>query len=88
MLTITPAARELLSRLLEEKNTPEDEAARFVFNRDNLTVEIDKLRAGDVTFDYKGRVIVLLDEEAAEILADNTLDVKDTEDGPKLAFIL
>ncbi len=88
MLTLTPAAKALLSRLLEEKNTPESEAARFVFNRDNLTVEIDVPRTSDTTFDHEGRIVLLLDKEAADILSNNTLDVKDTPEGPKLALIL
>ena len=88
MITVSPAAKELLTRLLEEKNTPQSEAARLIFNQDNLTVEIDGPRSGDTAIDHEGRVILLLDEEAADILSDNTLDVMDTPEGPKLAFIL
>ena len=88
MLTVTPAAKELLARLLGEKNAPEGEAARLVFNRDNLTIDIDAPRTGDTAIDYEDRVILLLDEEAADILSDNTLDVMDTPEGPKLAFIM
>ena len=88
MLTVTLAAKELLARLLEEKNTPEGEAARLVFNRDNLTIDIDVPRTGDTTIDYEDRVILLLDEEAADILSDNTLDAMDTPEGPKLAFVM
>lgn len=88
MLQITEEAKAFLARLLEEKNTPENMAARFVFNRDNLTVEIDVPRAGDTRFHYKDRIILVLDEEAAQILDDNTLGTQDTEDGPKLALLI
>jgi hypothetical protein len=88
MLKVTDEALALLARLLEERNTPAGMAARFVFDRDNLTVEVDALRSGDAPFYHKDRVVLLLDKEAANMLSRKTLYVEETEDGPKLALML
>ncbi len=52
-----------------------------------VTVQMDRVRPDDATFDHGGRTVLVVNEQISELLADKTLDVEDTDEGPKLALL-
>jgi hypothetical protein len=45
---------------------------------------LDKHQAGDATFEHEGRTVLLIGPDAAEQLAGETVDVRQTKAGKKL----
>ena len=86
MLTMTIDAGEHLKSLLEQAEAPENAAARFVASDDGLSLHVDEPRPGDETIEHEGRTVLLLDAQIAELLADRTLDIEQTEEGPALTL--
>jgi len=76
MLTVTEAARARLAQILIENNLPEGTAVRLVCEGQRIALQRDSEREGDTTFDHEGRVVLLLDTEVSELLAEDTLDVE------------
>jgi hypothetical protein len=86
MFSITDAAGEYLTALLDNANASEETAIRFVLEGTTLTPKLDSARPGDVTFDYDDRTVLVLDAQVSDTLGDATLDVRPTDDGPKLVL--
>jgi hypothetical protein len=86
MLTITDAAGSFITELLGEANAPDDVAIRFVAEEQGLVLRLDQKQDADSNYDHEGRTIVVLDSEMNEFLADRTLDVEPSDDGPKLSL--
>ena len=82
MLTITEAAGAHMAEVLAD--TQEDFAIRFVLAGQNLEPQLDKPRSGDTTFDHNGRTVLILDEDVSQMLAERTLDMQETHEGPRL----
>jgi Fe-S cluster assembly iron-binding protein IscA len=82
MLTVTPTARTRLSEMLEGR--PDHVAARIVVGDGRMKLRPGTHRPGDEVLEHEGRAVLLLDEKIAERLEARTLDVRDTENGPKL----
>ena len=78
MLALSYTASEHLDLLLAEANAPDDAAARLVLEGDGFSLEIDTARPGDTTFDHAEKVVLAIDEQVSELLADMKLDVKVT----------
>ena len=87
MLTITDAAGTYLTALLDNANASEETAIRFVLEGSTLTPKLDSARPGDDTFDHEERTILVLDAEVSDTLGEATLDVRPTDDGPKLVLL-
>jgi hypothetical protein len=87
MLTMTNAAGDYLTVVLQKVHASQDTAIRIVFKDDKLAPALDTTRPGDETLDYHGRKILLLDAEVCEYLADSTLDVESTDEGPRLLIL-
>ncbi len=84
MFSITEAAGAHLAGLLERDEAPEDVFVRLEQKKDGLALRLGHAHPGDSTFAHEGRTVLLLDEELCQELADSTLDVEDTEAGPRL----
>jgi Fe-S cluster assembly iron-binding protein IscA len=87
MFSITDAAGQHLTALLENAKAPEETAIRFALEGNNLTPKLDTAHPGDETFDHAGRTILVLDPDALRVVADRTLDVRPTDEGPKLVLL-
>ena len=87
MLQITEPAAEQLAQMLSESDAPDDVAIRLVVDGEGVALRLDNVREGDTTFDHDGGTVLVLDEEAAELLASRSLDVEETEQGPQLALV-
>jgi Fe-S cluster assembly iron-binding protein IscA len=86
MLTLTDAASSHLAQLLDAASAPEDVAVRVVAEGPGLAMRMDNERPGDETHDHDGRTVLLLDGQVAGTLAERTLDVQQTGEGPRLAL--
>jgi Fe-S cluster assembly iron-binding protein IscA len=87
MLTITDAAGEHLTALLANAKAPEETAIRFALEGNTLAPTLDTAHPGDETFDHAGRTVLVLDPNALQVVADGTLDVRPTDEGPKLVLL-
>lgn len=90
MLTLTEAAGAFLAQKVDEAKAagaPEGVAARIVVEGPGRTLRFDHARPGDATFAHEGRTVLLLDQEASQSLAGRTLDVEDTDEGPRLRML-
>jgi Fe-S cluster assembly iron-binding protein IscA len=86
MLTVTEAASGHLAELLTDAEAPEGVAVRFVRQEDGLAMSMDNPQSGDTTFEHEGRTVLALEDEVAQLLTQNTLDIEDSDDGPQLAL--
>jgi hypothetical protein len=87
MLTMTNAAGDYLTAILQRANASQDTAIRILLEDDEVAPTLDTARPGDETLDYHGRKVLLLDAEVCESLIDSTLDVHATDEGPQLLIL-
>ncbi len=78
MLTVSYTASEHLDLMLAEANVPNDAVVRVVVEGRGVDLGIDIVRPGDTTFDHGGKVVLAIDEQASELLADRKLVVQGT----------
>jgi len=86
MLTLTEAAGARLTEKLVKKNAGKDVALRFIREGEpqRWTLQFDKHGPADVTFLHAGRIVLVLDEKSSHLLRNRMLDMRDTEEGPRL----
>jgi len=87
MFMMTETAAEYLTAVLDNANATEETAIRFVLEGNTLTPKLDNPQPGDATFDHEGRKVLVLDTQVSQVLADSTLDVEATDEGPKLILL-
>ena len=78
MFSLSYTAGEHLAYMLAMANAPEDAVIRFARDGDGFDLGIDRVRPGDTTFDHLEKVVLAIDEQVSELLADMKLDVKVT----------
>lgn len=76
MLTVTEAASAHLAEILTQAGFPDDTAIRLVHEGGRIGMQPDNERPGDTTFEHNGRVVLVLDEQVAQLLADDQLDME------------
>ncbi len=85
-LTVTDKA----AQLLKEIQTGHEEAAaktlRLIQRGDNFELTFDSASADDSVFQSEGNDVLLVAPDVSEILADATIDVQDTSEGPRLTL--
>ena len=86
MLTVTEAARARLARKLARKNCAKNQALRFVRNDENArwSMQVDTIQSADVLYAHQGRTVLIIDEESAHRLRNRLLEVRETDEGPRL----
>ena len=87
MFIVTEAAGGYLTAVLDNANASEETAIRLVLEGNTLTPQLDNTRPGDETFDYEGRMVLMLDAQVSQVLDDSTLDIEATDEGPKLILL-
>jgi hypothetical protein len=87
MFTMSETAGEYLTTLLDNANAEEETAIRLVLDGNTLLPKLDNARPGDATFDHEGRMVLVLDPQVTQVLAESMLDVRPTEEGPKLVLL-
>jgi Fe-S cluster assembly iron-binding protein IscA len=85
MLTVTETASAYLAQLLVQASKPDDMVVRLERGTTgNLTLRFDYALPDDTTFEHQDKAVLVFSPQIAPMLADNTLDVHDDEEGPQL----
>jgi len=87
MLNLTEAAGGYLSKVLEDAQAPPDTAVRLAVEGQEISSTLDTARPGDTTYNHEGRKVLLLDDRASRVLAERTLDLQPTDEGPRLGIL-
>ena len=83
MFSMTEAAGARLAGFLERDEAPEDAVLRLEREEGELTLRHGHAHPGDSTLAHEGRTVLVVHDELYQELADNTLDVEDTDEGPR-----
>ena len=86
MLNVSYTAVERLGLMIAEANVPDDAVVRVVVEGRGVNLGIDIVRPGDTTFDHGGKVVLVIDEQTGEFLADMYLDVEVTGEESQLVL--
>lgn len=97
MIHVTTQARdalhEMLMHALSQRSQRTGNGASLGFRivpaggeDSQLGLALDEPRPGDSVVEHDGRSVLIVDHASAELLTDLTLDVAQTEDGPRLAL--
>lgn len=84
MLNVTLGARVRLSRKLARRKATDDVAMRFTRREGGWRLHPDHARPADTAITHEGRIVLLLDDNVSQAMANRTLDIRDTEAGPRL----
>ena len=84
MLSVTKAACDRLLSKLTDREAADELALRFTRKTDGWLLTLDHQRPADKTFTCEGRNVLLLDANVSQAMSGMTLDVRDTEAGPRL----
>jgi len=87
MLTVTPNAADHLVRMLSHPETPQHIAMRIREVSGNLKIYADTPRNDDVTFNHRGRTVLVFDQEVSHMLDRSVLDVIEGPDGKKFTLM-
>lgn len=88
MIEITEHAKQELNRLLIAKVDWPGALLRLIDRgQGKLGLGIDIQKPNDLVIDFEGKRLILVEEALAENLANITLDVDETPDGPELVII-
>ncbi|MCH7689033.1 MAG: hypothetical protein IH899_20550 [Planctomycetes bacterium] len=87
MFTVSHAASELLAQMLSNDESSDDAVFRLVVKNDEIGLEIDTVQPGDSTFTHDERIVLVIDEEVSESVADITLDALVEGDSSDLVLI-
>ena len=84
MLNVTDKAGARLSEILSGHSA---ESVMRITREDGRTkMRLASARPNDQKFDHKGRVVLVLAKQISAYFAGGTLDLRDTDRGPKLHF--
>ncbi|MHC4063867.1 MAG: hypothetical protein ACYSUI_05125 [Planctomycetota bacterium] len=84
MFLVTEAARIRLVEKLARTRAGDNVAMRFVRRRQGWSLRPDAPVSNDLAFAHEGRTVLVLDPQAAQRLADRTLDAQETPAGSRL----
>ena len=87
MLNVSDAALGHLATMLDGvEGAPDDAAIRLVAQPQGLGMAVDTPNDDDHTITHDGRVILLVDDQVANMLDGRTMDLQETEQGTALAI--
>jgi hypothetical protein len=82
VLVLTEAAKRHLAAMLDIAGAETDVAVRLAWRDGRWVVRFDREAPGDESFDYEGRIVLVLAQDAAEALeGDSLLEVHEVEEG-------
>ncbi len=88
MLTVTNGAKQLLlEALLANTDDPEVGLRLALGPGGQLALVLDKEAEGDQVVEHEGSKVLLVGAELAFVVDGVTIDVRDTEDGPRLIVL-
>lgn len=87
MLSVTDAAVQELSDLLQQTDSAESQCVRLIQTDDALGLRLDTPQEGDQVVSDEDRPVLLVEPALAEALEGATLDAVDTQDGRQLMLV-
>ena len=84
MFTVTHSACAYLAAGLDSSNAPTGITMRLILQGESLDSRVDRVRAGDVTFEHDGQTVLTIDTETAELLENYILDLQESPEGSRL----
>lgn len=87
-ITITERAAQELSNMLAEASPKEGETVRLVSQPGGggFAIGLDQVREGDETVEQGGETVLVIGSSLAEVLEGAVIDVRDTDEGPRLTI--
>lgn len=85
-MIVTEKAAEQLAAMLDQAGASGRVAVRISRGEEGWRMRLDRESPDDETFDHRGRTVLVLGQSVAEALADATLDVRETDEGPSLVI--
>ena len=82
MLTVTEQAGARIVQLLAEAGN--ESVLRIVRRKRRMRLRRDHARPEDARFTHDGRLVLVLDEDISQRLTAGTLDIRQTDEGPRL----
>jgi len=87
MLTVTDDARKALKSVLDNAETQAEQALRLVEEEGKYQLTLDTEREGDQVVEHEEATVLLVGTEIKAQLESTVLDLQDTPQGPRLAFV-
>lgn len=85
MLTVTESSKGLLKEILIAHSDDPEMGVRLLLNSPGqLGLVLGEEEPGDQVVEHQGSKVLLVSSDLAMALEEITLDVRDTDDGPKL----
>lgn len=81
-LEVSDAAGAYLAEMLDQHLA--GDAIRFVFGLAGLEPQPSAVLPGDTVYEYRGRTVLVLDRTVTRMLHGKTLDIEETDEGPRL----
>ncbi len=85
MVTLTYTAGEHMAYMLSEQQV--DAVLRIMVTRGDVEMQPDQIRPDDETFDHDGKVVLVLDQQTAQLLGNKTIDLTADDDGSHLILV-
>jgi Fe-S cluster assembly iron-binding protein IscA len=86
MLQVTDKAATLLRDIQAEQEEGKDKVLRLVSQGDQFELAFDTAKDNDQIFKSEDTNVLLVAPDVAEVLAEATVDAKDTPEGPRLTL--
>ena len=87
-MNVTVRAAEALHQTLQHEDADESQGLRLGRTEEgNFSLRVDNEREGDDVFEHLDRKILLVEPALAQTLAESTVDVVASENGPQLALL-
>lgn len=87
MVVVTERAREELKRALDAQSVePKDGLRLSLVGPDEFGLGVDEEREGDAVIEHDGAKVLMVESALAEMLNDVTIDVHDSETGPRMVM--
>ena len=87
MVEVTERAREELKKALDSQSDLPDSGLRLaVIGPDEFGLGVDQEKEGDQVVEYQGAKVLIVEGELADKLDGITIDVHESESGPRLVM--
>ncbi len=87
MVTVTYSAAEHMAWTLSEHQVRDDVVLRIELTKAHVEMQPDTIRLGDEAFDHNEKVVLVLDQQTSQLLANKTIDLTTDDDGSHLTFV-
>ena len=87
MMTVTYTAAEHMAYTLSEHQARDDVVLRIKLTRSGVQMQPDTIRPGDEAFDHNEKVVLVLDQQTSQLLANKTIDLTTDDDGSHLILV-